>query len=38
MKNIAGREPFLILIVVIPGLYFLPLLKKGDKTNNYEIR
>ena len=28
MKNIAGREPFLILIVVIPGLYFLPLLKQ----------
>jgi hypothetical protein len=28
MKNIAGREPFLMLIVVIPGLYFLPLLEK----------
>ena len=27
MKNIAGREPYLMLIVVIPGLYFLPLLR-----------
>lgn len=33
MKNITGREPFLILILVIPGMYFLPLLdhKKKDK-------
>ncbi|MDY0222809.1 MAG: hypothetical protein RBR67_16890 [Desulfobacterium sp.] len=32
MKNIAGREPFLILIVVIPGLYFLPLLEQRQQT------
>lgn len=30
MKTIAGRETFLILIVVIPGLYFLPLLKTNE--------
>jgi len=28
IKTIAGREPYLILIVIIPGLYFLPLLKQ----------
>ena len=28
MKNIAGREPFLMLIVIIPGLYLLPLLEQ----------
>lgn len=27
MKNIAGREPFLMLIIVIPGFYFLPTSK-----------
>ena len=32
MKNIAGREPFLMLIVVIPGLYFLPLLEQKEKS------
>lgn len=39
MKNIAGREPFLMLIVVIPGLYFLPLLeqKKVNNTDNMAI-
>ncbi len=26
MKNIAGREPFFILIIVIPSLYYLPLI------------
>jgi hypothetical protein len=31
IKNISGREPFLVLIVVIPGLYFLPLLDKKKK-------
>jgi len=33
-KAIGGREPWLILIVVIPGLFFLPLLKqtKNGKT------
>ena len=28
IKNISGREPLLFIIVVIPGLYFLPLLEK----------
>jgi len=28
MKNIAGREPYLVLIVVIPSFYYLPLLNK----------
>lgn len=32
MKNIVGREPFLMLIVVIPGLYFLPLLEQKEKS------
>jgi hypothetical protein len=31
IKNIGGREPFLILIVVIPGLYFLPIIEKNKK-------
>jgi hypothetical protein len=31
MKNIAGREQFLILIVVILGLYFLPLLEQRQQ-------
>lgn len=32
IKTIAGREPWLMLIVVIPGLYFFPLIrKKGNK-------
>ncbi|MCF8219765.1 MAG: hypothetical protein K9J21_12400 [Bacteroidales bacterium] len=31
MKNIAGREPYLMLIVIIPGMYFLPLLKHQRK-------
>jgi hypothetical protein len=30
MKTLGGREPFLILIVVIPGLYFLPLLQQKN--------
>ena len=29
-KNISGRETWLILIVVIPGLYFLPLLQQKE--------
>jgi hypothetical protein len=29
IKNIAGREPYLILIVVIPGLYFLPYINQN---------
>jgi hypothetical protein len=28
LKNIAGREPYAFLLIVIPGFYFLPLLKK----------
>ncbi|MFW5804687.1 MAG: hypothetical protein ACOCWG_05610 [bacterium] len=32
MKNIAGREPFLMLIIIIPGLYFLPLLENKRPT------
>ncbi|MFW5803830.1 MAG: hypothetical protein ACOCWG_01205 [bacterium] len=27
-KNIAGREPWITIIVVIPGLYFFPLIQK----------
>lgn len=44
MKNIAGREPFLMLIVIIPGLYFLPLLEKKKQarpphqTNQFSTR
>jgi len=33
IKNISGREPFLMLIVVIPGLYFVPLLDKKKIIN-----
>jgi len=36
IKTIAGREPFLMLIVIIPGLYFLPLLKH-TRTKNKKI-
>jgi hypothetical protein len=28
LKAIGGREPWLMLILVIPGLYYLPLLEK----------
>jgi hypothetical protein len=31
IKAIGGSEPWLILIVVIPGLYFLPLLEESKK-------
>ncbi len=31
MKNIAGREPFLMLLVIIPGLYFQPLLDRNNR-------
>jgi hypothetical protein len=31
IKNISGREPFLILIIVIPGLYFSSFYKKEKK-------
>lgn len=34
MKNIAGREPFLVILVIIPGIYFLPLLEKQKPKNN----
>ncbi len=32
MKNIAGREPYLMLIIIIPGFYFLELLKDKRQT------
>lgn len=32
MKNIAGREPILMLILIIPGFYYLPLLKTHRQT------
>jgi hypothetical protein len=35
IKTIAGREPFLILILIIPGLYFFPLIDKKNKVNIY---
>lgn len=31
LKNMAGREPWLFIIVVIPGLYFLPLHQQQEK-------
>jgi hypothetical protein len=33
-KAVGGREPWLMLIVVIPGLYFLPLLQQAKKTSD----
>lgn len=33
-KNIAGRDPWYAFFVIIPGLYYLPLLKKSSK--NYD--
>ncbi len=30
-KAVGGREPWLMLIVVIPGLYYLPLLKQSKR-------
>lgn len=32
LKAVGGREPWLMLVLVIPGLYYLPLLKQ--KTDN----
>lgn len=37
MKNIHGREPWLMLIVVIPGLYYLSILK-DEKENKKSIK
>ena len=34
MKTIAGREPFLMLIVVIPALYFASQIQNNSKVNN----
>jgi len=34
MKTIAGREPFLMLIVVIPALYFASQIQKNSKVNH----
>ncbi|MBN2520783.1 MAG: hypothetical protein JXB17_09785 [Bacteroidales bacterium] len=33
IKAIGGRESWLLLILVIPGIYYLPLLNKGKKRN-----
>jgi hypothetical protein len=33
MKNVAGREPFLMLIVIIPGIYFLNHTRNISKNN-----
>jgi hypothetical protein len=30
-KTVGGREPWLMLIVIIPGLYFLPILEQQKK-------
>ena len=32
-KAVGGREPWLILIVIIPGLYYYPLLGKSGKVS-----
>lgn len=34
IKTISGREPFLILIVVIPGILYLPFLENGNERFN----
>jgi hypothetical protein len=35
-KTIAGREIFLVLIVILPGLYYLPLLRR-NKNQQHQI-
>ena len=31
MKVVAGRETWYVFFIILPGLYYLPLLKKGSK-------
>ncbi len=36
IKAVGGSEPWLILIVVVPGLYFLPLLQQTKKDKAFQ--